>query len=352
MIRPNCTPEWYAQRFEGGRKRLTKLGNFPDLTLSAAREKFKDGKWNAPRGASVAELFEDYADALQSQGKRSAEDVRKTLTRVAAAIGNKPANQVATGDIIAAIRPIYQSGKASMADHMRGFVRSAYSWAMKAESDYRNDAAKRYHIAGNPAASIPTESKVAGERWLTVDELRTFWHWLEHGGERNPNRNINPLAYTALRMIAVTGQRVEEITRLNRSMVNWRVMALEWPTTKPGRPHVMPMSTQVAVGLQAIYPNERGLYLPVRDHTLRVVVGRFCAQSGVPHFTPRDLRRTWKTLAGQIGITKQDRDRLQNHAQGDVSSKHYDRYDYLLEKRAAVLKWGRWFEATIEKKPR
>lgn len=63
-----------------------------------------------------------------------------------------------------------------------------------------------------------------------------------------------------------------------------------------------------------------------------------------------EKRRTWKTLAGQIGISKEDRDRLQNHAQGDVSSVHYDRYDYLKEKRAAMLQWGTWFEATIEKR--
>ena len=45
-----------------------------------------------------------------------------------------------------------------------------------------------------------------------------------------------------------------------------------------------------------------------------------------PDFTPftaRDLRRTWKTLAGDAGIPKEMRDRLQNHAQrGDVFYVH------------------------------
>jgi hypothetical protein len=52
------------------------------------------------------------------------------------------------------------------------------------------------------------------------------------------------------------------------------------------------------------------------------------------------VRRTFKTLAGDAGLSKEMRDRLQNHAKGtDISSKHYDRYDYLSERRAAMAKW-------------
>jgi hypothetical protein len=42
------------------------------------------------------------------------------------------------------------------------------------------------------------------------------------------------------------------------------------------------------------------------------------------------------------------RDRLQNHARGgDVSSRHYDRYDYLLEKRAAMARWSTYLDRII-----
>ncbi|MGL4712711.1 MAG: hypothetical protein ACRCWP_09180, partial [Shewanella sp.] len=53
----------------------------------------------------------------------------------------------------------------------------------------------------------------------------------------------------------------------------------------------------------------------------------------------RDIRRTCKTLMGELGISKELRDRIQNHALNDVSSKHYDRYDYMPEKREAMRKW-------------
>ena len=52
----------------------------------------------------------------------------------------------------------------------------------------------------------------------------------------------------------------------------------------------------------------------------------------------RDLRRTWKTLAGKAGVSKEIRDRLQNHTLQDVSSKSYDRWNYMPEKRAGMKK--------------
>ena len=61
---------------------------------------------------------------------------------------------------------------------------------------------------------------------------------------------------------------------------------------------------------------------------------------------PRDLRLAVKTRMGELGIAKDVRDRLQNHAAMDVSAKHYDRYDYMAEKRAAAERWCDSLEVT------
>jgi hypothetical protein len=66
--------------------------------------------------------------------------------------------------------------------------------------------------------------------------------------------------------------------------------------------------------------------------------------------TNRDLRRTWKTLAGQAGLSKEIRDRLQNHTLQDISSKSYDRWNYMPEKRAAMKKWNSFVQAMLNKK--
>jgi NAD(P)-dependent dehydrogenase (short-subunit alcohol dehydrogenase family) len=69
-----------------------------------------------------------------------------------------------------------------------------------------------------------------------------------------------------------------------------------------------------------------------------------------PYATNRDLRRTFKTLAGKAGVSKEIRDRLQNHALQDVSSKNYDRWNYMPEKRAGMAKWDKFVRAFLKKK--
>jgi integrase len=85
-----------------------------------------------------------------------------------------------------------------------------------------------------------------------------------------------------------------------------------------------------------LFPGRFNEDKPINKTSLAHAVRRITV---VQEFTPRDLRRTVKTRMGEIGIEKSIRDRIQNHALTDVSPKHYDRYDYLPEKRAAILKW-------------
>ena len=71
----------------------------------------------------------------------------------------------------------------------------------------------------------------------------------------------------------------------------------------------------------------------------------------IPFVTNRDLRRTWKTLAGKAGVSKEIRDRIQNHALQDVSSKNYDRWTYMPEKRAGMEHWNEFVTSLLRKTP-
>jgi hypothetical protein len=69
----------------------------------------------------------------------------------------------------------------------------------------------------------------------------------------------------------------------------------------------------------------------------------------IPFVTNRDLRRTWKTLAGKAGVPKEIRDRIQNHALQDVSSKSYDRWTYMPEKRDGMARWNAFVGSLLTK---
>jgi len=51
---------------------------------------------------------------------------------------------------------------------------------------------------------------------------------------------------------------------------------------------------------------------------------------------------------GKAGISKVDRDILQQHDKEDISTLHYDRYDYMKEKRIAMDIWKKYLCEILE----
>lgn len=52
-----------------------------------------------------------------------------------------------------------------------------------------------------------------------------------------------------------------------------------------------------------------------------------------------DLRRTAETRLAALGVSKDVRAQLQSHGLGGVQARHYDQYEYMDEKRAALEIW-------------
>jgi len=84
--------------------------------------------------------------------------------------------------------------------------------------------------------------------------------------------------------------------------------------------------------------------IPLTESALQELasVKELTKESNSPYIFPL----TFKTLMGEVGISKEIRDSIQNHALNDVSSKHCDRYEYLTES-AGRLRSGRIGLTTI-----
>ena len=360
------TADWMAQQWRDEKRHKKKLGSYPSMPLSKAREIFnRDFAELIQKGRSikiagdtrpgtVADLFEAYVAYLKEGGKPSWKEAEKGLNKIADTLGrNRPARDVEPDEITAIIRPIYERGKRSMADHVRSYIRSAFSWGLKSEHDYRSTATRRFRLTYNPAAGIPTEPKTIGTRWLSEEEFVRLYRWLEC-----PDTPVHPSYPRAVQIIMLTGQRVEEIARLHVDQWDARERIIDWTKTKNLQPHAVPVPSLAAELIESIIPNEHGWFFPsakdpskpVSHGTLYSFVWRQRDRGVIPHATNRDLRRTFKTLAGKAGIPKEIRDRLQNHALQDVSSKHYDRWNYMVEKRAGMAKWDKFVRAMLAKK--
>jgi integrase len=360
------TADWMAQQWRDEKRLKKKLGSYPSMPLSKAREIFnRDFAELIQKGRSikiagdtrpgtVADLFEAYVAYLKEGGKSSWKEAEKGLNKIADTLGrNRPARDIEPDEITAIIRPIYERGKRSMADHVRSYIRSAFSWGLKSEHDYRSTAARRFRLTYNPAAGIPTEPKTIGTRWLSEEEFVRLYRWLEC-----PDTPVHPSYARAVQIIMLTGQRVEEIARLHVDQWDAKERIIDWTKTKNLQPHAVPVPSLAAELIESIIPNEHGWFFPsakdpskpVSHGTLYSFIWRQRDRGVIPHATNRDLRRTFKTLAGKAGVAKEIRDRLQNHALQDVSSKHYDRWNYMVEKRAGMAKWDKFVRAMLAKK--
>jgi integrase len=360
------TADWMAQQWRDQKRLKKKLGSYPSMPLSKARMVFnRDFAETIQKGRSikiagdtrpgtVADLFEAYVQYLKEAGKPSWKETEKGLNKIADTLGrNRQAREIEPDEVADVIRPIYERGARAMADHVRSYIRSAYSWGMKSEHDYRSSSPRRFRLAYNPAVGIPTEPKNVGTRWLDEDEFLRLYRWLEC-----PDAPVHPPYTRAVRILMLTGQRVEEITRLHVDQWDSRDHIIDWSKTKNGKPHAIPVPQLAAELIESIKPNAHGWFFPsatdpskpVSAGTLYSFMWRQRDRGVIPVVTNRDLRRTWKTLAGQTGISKEIRDRIQNHTLQDVSSKNYDRWNYMPEKRAAMKKWNAFVMNLLNKK--
>jgi integrase len=375
IVRPlagRVAAEWYAVYYRAGKRVMAKLGSYPTMPLIEARAKFlveyapviasgaepaSAATRRRTSGGTVAELFAAYVAHLESGGKRVAPDVDRLLlspkSGAARSIGaDRPAASIQPEDIVAHLAAIHSRGSIVHATNVRAYLSSAFNFGIKAEHDYtRKNAGASWGIKSNPVAAIPVDRTAyrARDRFLSPLEVQTFWRWLLD------YQSASTLAAVPLLMLA-TGQRVEEVLRINNVGYDRQKRMLFWQDTKNGLPHSIPMPHQAVEILDELVLNSKGLFFPHRfDATIpapytsvRCVIQRFRGEQPIPDFSPRDLRRTWKTLAGDAGIPKDMRDRLQNHSRkADVSSRHYDRYDYLPERRAAMTRWAAYLDLVI-----
>lgn len=371
VIKPMPTrvvTNWYAQQWINNKRRLSKMGDYPHVSLSDARAVFERDFAGAinkglsikvqgdTRPGTVADLFDGYVDHLKSQGKMSYVQAKKGLDKITNQLGrNRLAREIEPDDVLNVIRPIYERGKKSMADHVRSYIRSAFEWGLKSELDYRNPSPRRFKLVHNPAASIPTEPKVVGSNWLDEPEWCQLWWWLE-----NPDRPVHEPYLRAMQLLMLTGQRVQEICTLHVDQYDREERLLDWSRTKNGKPHTIPLPQMAVDLLEGLTPSKEGWFFPkmtdaskpVEHSTVYSFLWRQRDRGVVPFVTNRDLRRTWKTLGGKAGLTKEIRDRMQNHANFDVSSRHYDRYNYMDEKREAMEIWDRFMRDMLERHPK
>ena len=353
---------------EDGKRKQVAIGRFPVMSLREARLKAGELRDFVDSGqdpaaekrhaiarhmekralGTLGDLIDLYVADLETDGKRTAAEVRRVKGKdIPAVMLARPANLITKDDILDILTPIAQRGALAYSDNVRAYLRAAFELGINAESVTRwRGRAVKFSLQHNPVITVKktVRHKPRGERALSRDEVNTLW---------NSNRLTAPMLL-ALKMLLATGQRVEEVLHatwreFDRTQMVWIIPGERRKTRgKTSEPHIVPLTTYHLLLLDEIkrvtghatflFPANGG-QSPRRYDSLTHATRGFVQASGMPSFSPRDIRRTFKTIAGSMGIPLEMRNRLQGHALNDVGSQFYDRYDYLKEKRVAIGIW-------------
>ncbi|EPJ3802172.1 tyrosine-type recombinase/integrase [Morganella morganii] len=350
----------YKYHLNGSRKFLT-LGDYPALTLADAKSKVLEAQGNLSEPekaiieyATVKNLFDDYIADQKRRGKRSYKKTQNRLDQVLESKFITPDMQArdVTSDLIKRVLAEFISrGAVAGSNKVRANLHAVFNFGLFADNDpAKLNESVVYGLDRNPVSVVPRQegADIALDRFLSWDEMKDLLSIFQVSVKDSP---IAP-DYCRLLLLCVftAGQRPWELMANTKD--NWdkknNTLTVPPHLSKNSDYHVIPLSKSATAVLhtqEKLYPGSEFLF-PANTQEGHLLpseyakqIKKFCDRGEFAKFTPRDIRRTFKTLAGDMGISSEMRDRLQNHKKPGVSSKHYDRYDYLKEKREIINAW-------------
>ncbi|KGA40733.1 tyrosine-type recombinase/integrase [Pectobacterium odoriferum] len=350
----------YKYHKNGARKFLS-LGDYPHLSLADATAKALEAaaSVSAPElvvfeHATVKQLFDDYIADQKRLERRAYDKTENRLNQVLATGFIPPAmsaKDVTPDHIKKVLADFIKRGVLAGANKVRTSLHAVFNFGLFADNDPANINGKvKYGLDRNPVSVVPAQKGAdkALDRFLSWDELTQLLQLLNVDDIACP---INPdFSRLALLCLYTGGQRPWEIMTNTRD--NWdkkgKTLTVPPHISKNGDYHVIALSPSAITILEEqerLYPDSEFIFPAAtkEGHLLSAEFSKqlrkFCAKTEFSAFTPRDIRRTFKTLAGDMGISSELRDIVQNHKRPGVSRKHYDRYDYLKEKREVIALW-------------
>lgn len=363
-VRSNGTKEFYFQRYSSGKRIKSKLGTWPTLGLADARDLCRVEKEVVVAAGTFQEVMDGYITKLNGEGAASVDDVKWSFNHYVSEpfpnLIKLPAVLIGPGEIRDIIAKMIANGVTTYCNRLRSQLHAAFQVALEQEFNprsYQKDNVK-FGIKNNPVASVPVQAdwEQPGDRALSVAELAHLWQML-------PEQLSVVTSELIKFLIASGGQRPEQLLSTERRNYLKDHLIIR---NKKGRGaegerslHVVPYNKLMRQSLKAmdeikstsLYPFEgkvpdSSLHANSLSRAVTKLYSRHSDKFNGP-FTMRDLRRTCKTLMGVAGLNKELRDRIQGHAFNDVSSKHYDRYDYFKEKKSGLDRWNTWLHKNV-----
>jgi integrase len=353
-VRAGGSRVWIFQYRQGGKQRRISFGAATAINVQQARE--KAAKLHAqvklggdPAGqkiesrARATETFEHVVRPYLVHKKlalrpRSYQGVERHLLVHAKRLHGLRLTTIDRRSLATLLTQVATDSGPTEANHVRSSLSAFFAWSI------REGLAELNPVIGTNQA---TENG-ARDRVLSEHELRAIWESLPDD------------AYgTAVKLLALTGQRRNEIGGLRQAEINLEKALISLPSvrTKNGKPHDIPLSPAALSILRTWLKQATGEYVFGRTGFR----GWSCAKQRldqrmqeadrkIPHWTLHDLRRTFSTMTHDaLGIAPHIVEAVLNHVGGHRAGVAgvYNRALYSKEKATALARWADHVNAIV-----
>lgn len=344
----------YSRRYQAGDRDLRAVLEAEERERQHQREAAQHAAEaaKAVAAATLEALLSGYVEQLRRAGKPSARAVERSLHNHVRDAWPKlwytPAAKVTTDDLLAVVARIANANKLREAAKLRSYLKAAYAAAIRARQDARGlPALRALKVTHNPAGDLVTieGASNARDRALSVAELRAYWQRI--CALPDPDGAL-------LRFHLLTGgQRIEQLGRLTRDDLDSDLACVRIRDSKGRRKvariHDVPlipaaldalhaMGSELGPHLFTVTHGESGAVYATVQHRVRAVMAAMqdAGELEKGPFTVGDLRRTVETRLSAAGLAPHEMAQLQSHGLGGVQARHYNKHDYLQEKRTAL----------------
>jgi integrase len=342
----------YVQRLQhGGKDRWRVAGHPPKMTLAEAlalAHTRKAGGAAAPDSAltcaeAVRTFFRTYIEREWKQTKNA----KVYADWLESELASLPLRLLTRERIVHVVQD-YSGRKTAKAGRTGGRV--AQNRLLAFAKNWLGWCVECGYLATNPATGLTP--RVAGgtektrDRVLSPDEIRAMWA-------------LDCPHAPLLRALLLTGCRIrelqlarirdlqpdEESTAPDAQPVSLLIPA---ERSKNKKPHRVPLTTAVLVQMDLAGKPADPLFRGSSGSAFAVQswIKRWHEREGTEPWTPHDLRRTFATLLGSLGVPVETISRCLNHTlQGPTAI--YARHDAYNERRDALEKLAQWVKKNV-----
>lgn len=292
----------------------------PGLTLAEARTKAAALAGRPVSNVTLSELLEDWYSQKVEKRYRRPHHVRGYIDRLGEPLKATKLRDLERLVVTRALRRYAEDRGPVAAMRALSILKTALAYAVDCG-----------YVERSPIDGLDPENvgrpEAPRERTLTDAEIRALW---------TAESSHAPL----LRFLLLTGQRIGEAQRMAWEHVQGDRWHIPEEHSKNGRAHWVALCP-AALELLGEKPEGRALVFGSRTTTgVQAWLRRWCEREKVvPAFTPHDLRRTFSTRLGDLGVAPHVIEKILNHTMQGVMAV-YNRSEYETERVAAMQAWA------------